>query len=198
MIRSFKEIAKELKNRREKKRERDEEGRVIVNLRVRDDEGFLSPYSSENHNVLSEETAAFIEKSLNPIPAEEHIHFRVYSDVITPQEAEQYTEAIHEHYADCYEQVRFQKKRYLRMALIMAFIAVVALSFAIGFEVSGNKTAVIAEVIDIFAWVFMWEAVDIFFLERVMLNLKQRRYLALTDSVVEYLPLSERENKENI
>ncbi|MGN1094862.1 MAG: hypothetical protein ACI4QR_00580, partial [Eubacteriales bacterium] len=171
--------------------EKDSEGRTIIDLRVINDDDFLSPYSTENHNVISEEVSDFIERSLNSVPYEEPIHFRIHSDSITEDEQKEYTDAIHRHFADCYENTRFEKKKLHRVAFIMTFIAVVALSFMIGFEVSNIKSAVVSEIIDIFAWVFMWEAVDIFFLQCTMLRFKQHRYLLLADSVIEYLPLNE-------
>ena len=56
---------------------------------------------------------------------------------------------------------------------------------------SGARVEIFTEIIDIFAWVFMWEAVDIFFLQCTMLNFKQKRYLRLYDSIIEYLPLKD-------
>ena len=56
-------------------------------------------------------------------------------------------------------------------------------------EVTERPSPVFSEIVDIFAWVFMWEAVDIFFLQCTMLRFKQRRYLALADSIIEYVPL---------
>lgn len=195
MIRSFKEIKKELEKRRLKQNPlRDAEGRVVVDIRILNDDEFLSPYSAENHNIVSEEASSFIEHSLQAVPVEEPLHFRVHSDVITAEEQKEYTKAIHEYYEDCYVSTAFEKKRLTFMALIMALVGVAALTLMIGLDVTGNKTAIALEVIDIFAWVFLWEAVDIFFLQGALLRFKQKRYLALADCIVEYLPLKEEEH----
>ena len=42
------------------------------------------------------------------------------------------------------------------------------------------------ECMDIFAWVFVWEAVDLFFIERGMLRLKKKRLDACMDRTVRY------------
>lgn len=188
MVRSLKEIKKELKNCRNEQ-EADAEGRVLVDLRVIDDNDFLSPYSTANHNVISDGVSDFIEHSLSDVPSEKPIHFRIYSDVITPEEQKEYTRAIHSHYADKYRQTCMEKKKLHGVALVMALVAVAALSFMIGIDIAGLRTEVFTEIVDIFAWVFMWEAVDIFFLECTMLRFRQRRYLRLADSVIEYLSL---------
>jgi hypothetical protein len=188
MLRSIKEIKKELSACKNEQR-KDEEGRVIVDLRVINDESFLSPYSTKGHNIISEELSDFIEHSLSPVPSDKPIHFRIFSDVITDEEQKEYRKAIHSHYADKYRYTCIQKKNLLWLALIMAIVAVAALGFMIGIDIVGKRTEIFTEIVDIFAWVFMWEAVDIFFLECTMLGFKQKRYLRLYESEIEYLPL---------
>ncbi len=194
MLRSLREIKKELKNCK-KAQAVDAEGRVVVDLRVINDNDFLSPYSTANHNAISEGVSDFIEHSLSDVFPEKPIHFRIYSDVITKEEQVEYTQAIHNHYADKYRQTCLEKKKLHNVAIIMALVAVAALSFMIGIDIAGLRTEVFTEIVDIFAWVFMWEAVDIFFLECTMLRFKQRRYLRLADSVIEYFGLNKIDKK---
>lgn len=174
-------------NRRARPVFHDGEGRAVIDLSIRDDSRFLSPYNMGEQNVIDSEMADFIEHSLNPVPHKEHIHFRIHSDAITEREQAVYTAAIHSYYADCYRNTCFEKKRLHRIAFFMALISVFALSAMIAFEAAG-KNPVFIEAVDIFAWVFMWEAVDVFFLQCGLLRFRQKRYLALADSVVEYVP----------
>ena len=60
-------------------------------------------------------------------------------------------------------------------------------------ETEKKDSDVLLEVIDIFAWVFLWEAVDLFCFECTALRIKSWRYLALSSCVVEYLPLTKSE-----
>jgi len=198
MLHSIKEIKKEISSCKNEHR-KDSEGRVLVDLRVINDESFLSPYSTEGHNIISEELSDFIEHSLAPVPSDKPIHFRIFSDVITEDEQKEYRRAIHSHYGDKYRYTCMEKKKLHRLALIMSLVAISALAFMIGIDIVGMRTEIFTEIVDIFAWVFMWEAVDIFFLQCTMLNFKQRRYLRLYDSVIEYLPLRAcyEENKGN-
>ena len=144
MIKAFKEIKTELENRRKKTElKRDGEGRVVVDLRVLNDDDFLSPYSAQDHNVLSEDVSGFIEQSLRSVPVEEQVRLRIHSDVITDEEKKEYTKAIHEHYADGYENICLEKRRLHKLALMMALVAVCALTLMIGLEVTGSRTAVL-------------------------------------------------------
>lgn len=191
---SLKEIRKYLDNSK-KEIEYDGDGRAVVELRVLDDNSFLSPYSTQGYNILSEDVSDFIEHSLGGIPHEKPLRFRICSDVITEEEQREYTKAIHRHYANKYLDSRIEKKHLHKMAAIMALVAVSALSLLISFTAAGIGNEVFSEIVDIFAWVFMWEAVDIFFLRCTLLRFKQQRYLRLADSKIEYLPLKAKSNK---
>ena len=194
MIRSLKEIRKELKNRRgEHERLKDEDGRVIVDFCVHSDDEFLSPYSLRTKAELSPSVAEFVERSLDGVPVNEQVRLRVHSDVITDEEEKTYTEAIHQYYTARFESVRHEKKRIVVIALLMAIIGVIALSFIIGLELTGSNLPIVGEVIDIFAWVFLWETVDLLCFELTALRIKSWRYLALSACVIEYLPLANKE-----
>ena len=194
MIQSLKEIRKELQNRQSgRERERDDEGRVIIDFCVHSDDDFLSPYSLRSNAELSINASEFIERSLETVPVKEQVRLRVHSNVITKEEEKAYKQAIKEYYEERFEAVQREKKRLFVIATLMALIGVFALTVMIGLEVAGKHTAVLSEVIDIFAWVFLWEAVDLFFFETTSLRIKAWRYLALSACVVEYLPLTKEE-----
>lgn len=194
MIRSLKEIRKELKNRRgENTRERDDEDRAIVDFCVHSDDDFLSPYSLRSNAELSTSVAEFIERSLDNVPVKEQVRLRVHSNVITEEEQKAYTSAIHGYYEARFESVRFEKKRIWIVAMLMAIIGVVALTLMIGLELTGRGSAIVTEVIDIFAWVFLWETVDLLCFELTALRIKSWRYLALSACFIEYLPLANKE-----
>ncbi len=189
MIKELKEIKNQLALKNNDV-EHDDEGRAIINLRVKNDDNFLSPYSTGVKGTLSGELSDFIEHSLMEVHHNERIHFKIQSDTIDESEQKEYTDAIHSHYASCYKETVLSKHRLMKISLIMAFIAILTLSAMIFLEVSGMANAVLVEVIDIIAWVFMWEAVDIFFLRCAVLRQKERRYLCLSESVIEFLPLN--------
>lgn len=191
MLRSFSEIKKIVRARtKERDMERDEDGRIIYKIRIRDDDEFLSSYSKGERCVISEDAAAFIERGLEPVSYNEQLILRISSNVITDDEEKEYTEAIHNYYSDRYESSRLEKRKLIVIAAIMAIVGVIALSVMIALEVA-DYNAVFTEAIDIFAWVFMWEAVDIFFLQCTLLYFKQKRYLALSDAKIEYFKLNE-------
>lgn len=190
MVKEIKELKKQQALKRNQSLKRSNDGRVIVDLRVLNDDSFLSPYSTEEHSKISGEMSDFIEHSLKSVHSDERIKLRFYSNAITDDEKVEYEQAIHSHYAECYRNTAEEKSRLIRIAFIMTFIAISALIFMIAIEFTPIGGKVFTEIIDIFAWVFMWEAVDIAFLQCAVLRHKEKRCLCLIDSIVEFLPIT--------
>ena len=74
------------------------------------------------------------------------------------------------------------------IALLLTLAGVVALVAAFLIE---HQTAnpIWTEVVDIIAWVFLWEAVDISAFKNRGLRLKRFRYLAFMSMKIEYCPV---------
>lgn len=188
MIKELKEIRRQNQLKNNNKFRYDDEGRVIIDLHVKDDNNFLSPYSTEENSTISDGVSDFIAHSLLEVNAKERIHFNIYSNSIDEKEKKEYTSAIHSQYASEYKQTVYEKKRLLIISAIMFMIAVLTLTVMILLEVSGVGNAIITEIIDIVSWVFMWEAVDVFFFRRTALKHKEYRCLCLCESIIEYFP----------
>lgn len=164
----------------------DDDGRVIIDITVNDDSNFLSPYSYSENNDISTEVASFIDQSILSIKKGQKIHFVIHSDSIDDNEKIIYKKAIHNHYKDCYINSYIERKRLTKISIIMLLIGMFALGLMIYFNVSHIISEVFSEVIDIFAWVFIWEAVDIFFFQVTTIKYKQLRYYEIANSIIKY------------
>ncbi|MCD7728484.1 MAG: hypothetical protein LUI60_01040 [Clostridia bacterium] len=189
MLKTFKEIKQEITARRAHRECRhDEDGRAVVELTVRDDNDFLSPYSSGTRSVINGDVAEFIEASVMPLNANDLVRLEIYSDEITQDEQKVYTAAIHDYYAEHVEDTLTERRRLLKIAIYMAVVGVLALAIAVTlFALDANE--VFTDIVEIFAWVFLWETIDILCFQRSLLRIKQKRYLALADCPIDFLPL---------
>ena len=61
---------------------------------------------------------------------------------------------------------------------------------------AGNRSEILIEVVDIFAWVFVWEAVDTFFLTRTVQLQQKKRCLSLIYAKICFFPLEKKEKAE--
>lgn len=172
----------------ERKYQRDNENRIIVNMTVKNDSDFLSAFSENATPVISTDVAEFIENSTNSILPKEQLTLRIYSNCIDDQEKVLYKEAITEYYTEKY----IANERELKRNNIIAFLLMVAGVIVLAFEILFDyKIGILiwTEVIDIVAWVLLWEAVDISVFGNRALRLKCKRCLSYASMNVEYVPL---------
>ncbi|MBR2926594.1 MAG: hypothetical protein IKC31_03330 [Clostridia bacterium] len=164
--------------------EYDEEGRAIIDMTVSDDSSFLSVYSKHASPVISSEVAEFIENSTRSLPPKQALTLRIHSDCIDGREKELYRSAIGEYYSEKYHAERNELQFNFWAVLFLTLAGVVALVLA--FWVDHH---IWSEVIDIAAWVFLWEAVDIGAFKNRESRHMRRRCLSYLSMKIEYVPL---------
>ena len=182
----FEEIQKKVNLKAaEQAYQRDEEGRVIINMSVKDDSGFLSTYSEGDAPIINSEVSDFIEHCTDAVRPNERLTLRIRSSCIDENEQVLYRQAIGEYYLQKYiANEREYKRNKILVALLMLF-GVLVLAFQVFFDYTVGSS-IWSEVIDIFAWVLVWEAVDIGVFESRSLKLKKQRYLSYMDMKILY------------
>lgn len=191
MFKAIREFRRETAARMERQScPHDEAGRAVIEMTIHDNGEFLSPYSHGAVEVINDDTAEFIRNSALGLPAKEKFSLQIYSDCVEKTEQVVYTNAIHEyfsrHFADCARDMRLNAIQ----SVVLFAIGIVALLVMILAE-QLDWGALWIECIDIFAWVFLWETVDLFFLERSALRRRAKRYLSFEKMEVIFHPLSD-------
>lgn len=148
---------------------------ACLNLNITDDSDFLSPYSPSETPLVSSEVADFLENSARAFHPRAKVDLTITGRCIDESEKSVYGDAIRNYFSLKLAETERDIKRKGLMSLIFAIVGVVALVFMIIYESFVNN-AVWTECVDIFAWVFLWEAVDQFFIERSGLLLKRKRF----------------------
>lgn len=190
MLKELKKIKKEAEKKvKQNECQRDSDNRIIINMSVKDDDNFLSSFSQTADPVISSEVSEFIESSTQSFRPGELITLRIHSDCIDDNEKSIYEGAIKEHYMELYVKYKRELKRNCILALSFAVLGVLTLSFAMFYEYYMSNP-VWTEVIDIAAWVFLWEAVDIFALRNRELKLGTLHCLSCMSMNIEYYPMT--------
>lgn len=157
----------------------------VINLNVSNDDGFLSPYSFEGTPVISSEVADFLENAVKAHSPKEKLILNVKGDCIDENERVQYAAAIKNYYSLKLKEEERERKNRTKVAAIFALIGIIALAFM--FYLSEREVSEIwKECIDIFAWVFLWEAVDQFFIERGAVKIRRKRYLNFAEMEIRF------------
>lgn len=185
MIKEIKQISR-YKRKNYRNVQYDDNDRVIIDLTIKDDSNFLSPYSSSTYSDISSDLSEFITHSLYSINIDEDLHFNIYTNEIDSNTKELYKNAIINHFKDKNIDLYIDIKRLTKISIIMALIGIMALSLMIIFNINNIGNEITSEIINIFAWVFIWEAVDIYFLQRTVIKLKMRKYQKIINSTIEF------------
>ncbi|KAF5031523.1 hypothetical protein DSECCO2_626900 [anaerobic digester metagenome] len=162
----------------------DESGREIIEMHVLDDRSFLSPYVGANGKVISSEATSFLDNSVVlPVTFKHGIIIHITSTCIDEQERTEYETAIRNRYRS---RLMEQSQSMLRNTIYgigMSIIGILILTFAIIMKYL-DLGSIVLEVTYIAAWVFLWEAVDLLFLERSILRHEQAKALTLYEAKI--------------
>ncbi len=178
----MKTINAEMKKRTLK---RDTDGRVIINMSVKSDENFLSEFTSGDAPVISSDVADFIENATDEVLLGEPLTLSVSSRCIEKDEREIYKGAVKEYYVQKYiaNERELKRNRIVVIALSILGILVLMANIIFDYTVGGR---IWTEVIDIVAWVLIWEAVDIGFFGCRQMRIKKCRYLSYISMNIEF------------
>lgn len=157
-----------------------------INMTVNDDQGLLSPYCESGMPVISSDVADFLLNGANAFHPAEKLVLNVTSDCVDKNEQKQYASAIKNYFALKLNDVQRDLKRKTLIAVWFTIIGIVALAFMFICD-AYNVANLWIECIDIFAWVFLWEAVDQFFIERSELLLLRKRYINLIQMPINFI-----------
>ena len=157
----------------------------IVHMNVNDDSNFLSVFSASKSPVISQEVADFIEASTHAAKPTTQLTLKIQSSCIDDAEKTLYRQAIKEYYTEKYIAAKQELKKNYRIAYILGTLGVLVLALAVFLEYR-HESVIWAEVIDIVAWVFLWEAVDVFCLETRKLKANSQRYISYVAMEVEF------------
>lgn len=186
-MKTLKELQKEVDARVQEDVERDEEGRIVLELTVRSDAEFLSDYSVDRPLIASD-LADFLSEQTSTLSPREPLLLKIYSNCIDEGEKTTYAGALREYALNSYRRVGREMRRNSLISFIMLGVGILGLIAVVLLSVFGENP-VFSEILDIFAWVFVWEAVDLFFLERGKLRGERLRALRLYDAKIDFLPL---------
>lgn len=145
-----------------------------IDMSVNDDSSFLSLYAETGKPIISSEVAGFLENAANAFHPKEKIVLTIHSTCIDENEKPVYDNAIRNYFKLRQKDVNRDMKRKTVIAIWFSIVGIVALAFMFLIGRQGINDLWV-ECVDIFAWVFLWEAVDQFFIERSGLLLKKKR-----------------------
>lgn len=167
--------------------------KFVIDILVNNEEDMLSPFSGMNP-IISSSLFDYLEQKTNNRKIKNGIVLNVISNTIDALEELLYKNAIYNTYEEKYLEAKKDSKRNLIVAITMMFIGILTLVVGIILD-HHNKSSIILEIYDIIAWVFIWEAVDIFFFKQFSLKFKRKKYQHLMNAEINFKNKDEMDKK---
>ena len=152
----------------------DGKGNAVISVGLKRKEDFYNPYCDKTYKMLNSEMLDYIEANAKALPRTKDIAIEIFSETeLSKTDKEQMQDAIKRQFA---EELVHQKKRLNRNIIATLLLTIVGLGvLALGIFLENIKiSSILSNTVMIAAWVFLWEAVDIFFLRRPSLSMKYR------------------------
>ena len=150
----------------------------VIDVKITSKEQVYSKYSYSVDKLNSEFSEYVFEKAKG-VPIKHDITIKIHStENIDAIEIEQ---TLKKHYRTAYKEAKKEIKRISLISLVMTLLGILALTALILFNHFTNNLYIIS-IVEIAAWVFVWEAIDYFFLQRPVVKAKcvliQRIYMS--------------------
>ncbi|MDE6373753.1 MAG: hypothetical protein K2L72_04565 [Clostridia bacterium] len=157
------------------------ESGAIINVKIDGKEQLYSPYSYSG-DKLSGEFCEYVYERAKRAPITEDLTINIHS--AEELDAAEIESTLKKHYGRVYLESKGELRRVTTISLIMTVFGVIALAVMVLLNHLLNNFYV-STIIEIAAWVFVWEAVDYFFLQRPLVKAKliliQRIYKATVE-----------------
>ncbi|MBQ8430449.1 MAG: hypothetical protein IJX26_00675 [Clostridia bacterium] len=144
-----------------------------IHIKMNSIDEILSPFSEDNRAVINSEFAEFLDNSVKDVPIKNDITLEIESK---DKDEEKISTAIKNYYYNEFMESERQLKRNLLFSittLIMGVISILLTSLSQHL----NLNYILTNTLDILAWVFVWEAFDLFFFRRIELKHQQYRQM---------------------
>ena len=163
----------------------DDEEKALFNISIKDKKEVLSPFYYDEKEVINVEFAGMLDNIASTVPIKKGIHLSLNCDDIIEEDKERYSKAIKNYYENKMLDARLRLKNNGNLILITLILALVSLTglFLVNFF---QLSWIIIEVVDIVAWVFVWEVVDSFVFQRTLIRYDYYRAKSLYESKITY------------
>lgn len=162
------------------------DGRAIVDITVDDLDDFYSPYSPKSFKLLNPQMVEYIDEYSKTIPASQELILRISATNKTDEAKNRIKKTIRRTFVEKIANINTELRRNLLSAIIFMAVGILFLAGVI-IANTLDLGATVYEILDIIAWVFVWEAVDIFFMERHKKRVEKLRYAKLAVAEIEFV-----------
>lgn len=160
----IKELKEEEKIRKKQLLDLAKKGETTISLKLPKSEDIISPYSPKNTPVLNSDLADYLFTTILRFPIKLSIKIEL-EEVEQKEDVQLFKEALNNHCERELNTIAIEKMRTNNKVLFFTIIGLIILSIVFSLSFIENNN-ILFESISIIAWVFLWEATDLFVFEK--------------------------------
>ena len=161
----------------------DEEDRAIINVGAENYDDIFSPYCFKGGDTLSSSLVDYLAQKSGAVPLDYDLTIRFHVKGASEEKRKEIQAAVKENYQSDVHAIERRMKRTTSFSLIFLFIGILVTTIYLFFVEMAPKAT--TYVVDILAWLFIWEGIDAFFLDRRLLQLDRLKALRLGTAKIE-------------
>lgn len=166
IVEVVKNLKKELKNKND-----NYEDIETINIKAESKAAIFSDYNYDSNEVLNSNIEEFLVEKVKNIPPKVNLRVKIFTDDCVDEN--EVKVAYKNKFKGDFEELEQELKRNMLFAFTMLILGVLFMGFLI-LEMYFLNNYILSTILEIAVWVFVWEAVDSFFLERS--SIRRKRY----------------------
>lgn len=166
IVEVVKNLKKELKNKND-----NYEDIETINIKAESKAAIFSDYNYDSNEVLNSNLEEFLVEKVKNIPPKVNLRVKIFTDDCVDEN--EVKVAYKNKFKGDFEELEQELKRNILFAFTMLILGVLFMGFLI-LEIYFLNNYILSTILEIAVWVFVWEAVDSFFLERS--SIRRKRY----------------------
>lgn len=166
IVEVVKNLKKELKNKND-----NYEDIETINIKAESKAAIFSDYNYDSNEVLNSNLEEFLVEKVKNIPPKVNLRVKIFTDDCVDEN--EVKVAYKNKFKGDFEELEQELKRNMLFAFTMLILGVLFMGFLI-LEIYFLNNYILSTILEIAVWVFVWEAVDSFFLERS--SIRRKRY----------------------
>ena len=155
----------------------DEKGRAIINVGAENYDDIFSPYCFKGGDTLSSSLVEYLNQKASVIPLEYDLTIKFHIKGANDEKRKEIQSALKENYESTIYAVDQRLHRTMIFSLWFILLGVI---FSALYILTHDKLHIaITYIIDLLAWVFLWEGIDAFYLDRRVMKIDKLKALRL-------------------
>ena len=151
----------------------DDDGKAVIEAKIENSNDIFSKFNYDDGDKLTPDFTDFLWEKSRLVPINKDLRVNLYTNNEIQDTAVE--KALKDHFKYEYIETKKEMQHLKQFSLVNLILGVIALAVLLVLSNVLNNY-ILVTVIDILAWVFVWEAFDAFFLER---SHKKRKLLYL-------------------